>query len=145
MTAFRLRIPVPIGFTLRKHAHGVRQTAVGVVNFVKLTLKLNSLHLQEQESRRAYGTAVFGLNIHLNEIHLNNSQIWGASEHDPTSSLTLTNPYPCATYLVGGMLKITHPNPKSCSKCYYVPRSNFSFLGVKCLVGCMLKITHPNP
>ena len=59
----------------------------------------------------AYDTAVSGLVIHLKEIHLNPSQIWGASKHDP------------------------NPNPKSCSKCGYVPRSYFSFLGVTCLVG----------
>ena len=36
-----------------------------------------------------------------------------------------------------------NPKPKSCSKCHKLPKSNFSFLGVKCLVGDMLKIPHP--
>ena len=37
------------------------------------------------------------------------------------------------------MLKITHPNPKSCSKCCKMLKSNFSFLGVTFIVGGMLK------
>ena len=50
---------------------------------------------EKQESPRAYGTAVSRLVINLNEIHLNHSQIWGVSEHDP-------NPNPkSATCLVG--------------------------------------------
>ena len=40
---------------------------------------------------------------------------------------------------------MTHPNPKSCSKCFKIPRSNFSFLGVTFMVGQYAEITHPNP
>ena len=39
---------------------------------------------------------------------------------------------------------MTNPNPKSCSKCCKMPKSNFSFLGVTCLVGGVLKIPQPN-
>ena len=71
--------------------------------------------MSSQESRRAYGTALRGLVIHLNEIYL-------------TLTLKVLNPYPkSVTCLVGGMLKMTHPNPKSCSKCHKMPKSNFIF------------------
>ena len=40
---------------------------------------------------------------------------------------------------------MTYPNPKSCSKCYKISRSNFSFLGVTFMVGGSAEITHPNP
>ena len=39
---------------------------------------------------------------------------------------------------------MTNPNPKNCSKCHKMHRSNFSFLGVTCLVGGMLKIPNVN-
>ena len=47
-------------------------------------------------------------------------------------------------FMVGGYAEMTHPNPKSCSKCGKMPKSHFSFLGVTCLVGGMLKIHQPN-
>ena len=43
--------------------------------------------------------------------------------------------------MVGGYAEMPHlnPNPKSCSKCYKMPESNFSFLGATFMVGGMLK------
>ena len=43
-----------------------------------------------------------------------------------------------------GYAIMTHPNPKSCSKCCKMPKCNFSFLGVICLVGGVLKIPQLN-
>ena len=40
---------------------------------------------------------------------------------------------------------MTHPNPKSGSKCCKMPKSNFSFLGATFMVGGYAEITHPNP
>ena len=94
-------------------------------------------HFCEQEIRRAYGTAVSGLVIHLNEIHLT-----------LTLTLKVLNPNPnpkSVTCLVGGMLKMTDPNSKSCSKCCKMPKFNFSFLGLMFIVLGYAKMTHPNP
>ena len=44
-----------------------------------------------------------------------------------------------------GYAEMTHPNPRSCSKCLKMPRSNFEFLGVTFLVWGMLKIIHSSP
>ena len=41
--------------------------------------------------------------------------------------------------------EMTHPNLKSCSKCYKVPKSNFLFLGVTFMVGGYAEMPHPNP
>ena len=38
-----------------------------------------------------------------------------------------------------------NPNPKICSKCHKMPKSNFIFLGVTFMVGGYAEITHPNP
>ena len=40
---------------------------------------------------------------------------------------------------------MTHPNPKSCSKCCKMPKSIFLFLGVTFMVGRYTEMPHPNP
>ena len=80
----------------------------------------------QQESCRAYGTAGRGLVIHVNEIHLTLTlKVLNPNPKCLTLTLQVLNPNPkSVTCLVGGMLKMTHPNPKSCSK---MPKSKFSF------------------
>ena len=40
---------------------------------------------------------------------------------------------------------MTYPNPKSCSKCCKMPKSNFLFLDVMFMVQGYAEMTHPNP
>ena len=41
-----------------------------------------------------------------------------------------------------GMLQMTQPNPKCCSKCCKMPKFNFSFLGAMFMVGGYAEMTH---
>ena len=51
------------------------------------------------------------------------------------------------TFMVGGYAEMTHPNPnpKSCSKCCKIPKSNFLFLGVMFMVGGYAEMPPPQP
>ena len=63
-------------------------------------------------------------------------------EHNPKTSISffddLKGPFFMCT-------EMTHPNPKSCSKCYKMPKSNFLFLGATFMVRGYAEMPHPNP
>ena len=71
----------------------------------------------QQESRRAYGTAVSKVVIRLNKIHLNHSQILTIAQCSNDIKPNLT-PNPKNHH---------NPNPKSCSKYCCNSKSNLSF------------------